>query len=241
MRKQTRWNEKGIRQVDARRGRAGHCGDEAVDSLELAGKAGIKDFKHSAERIRWNQDRNFPISNWYLYTCPMPYTIRRMTVFTPAMDYPQAHTANVQKWSHTGPSFPIPYPQHTTSASAESRSQKAVQASLIPSLYHEHPPNPSTSPIPLPPHPPNKIFFLKPTPYISPLIRSKCFNTAVFASKNLSTQLAAQLSSFPLIFPLDIPPVMHFVQQMSVRLWIAVFPLISTDLIDWLVGWVGVG
>lgn len=98
--KQARWNEKGIRQVDARRGRAGHCGDEAVDSLELAGKAGIRDFKHSAQRIRYNQNRIF--SNWYLYTCPMPYTIRPHNCFlTPAMDYPQAHTATVQKWSRT--------------------------------------------------------------------------------------------------------------------------------------------
>ena len=58
--------------------------------------------------------------------------------------------------------------------------------------------------------------------YISPLICSKCFNTAIFASKNLSTQFVVQLSSLPLSLPLDILPVMHFVQHMSVRLWIAV-------------------
>lgn len=56
---------------------------------------------------------------------------------------------------------------------------------------------------------------------ISPLISSKCFNTAVFASKNLSTQFCVQLSSLLLSLPPEMPPVIHLVQQMSVRLWIA--------------------
>lgn len=51
-----------------------------------------------------------------------------------------------------------------------------------------------------------------------PLISSKCFSTASFASKNLSTQFCVQLSSVLSNVPLEIPFVTHFVQQISVRL-----------------------
>lgn len=137
-------------------------------------------------------------------------------------------------------------PQHITSVYAEARSCRAtlvpflficsqpihlLPLPLLLSLLLLHPqPTPSPTPAPTPsahtlPHPyplpPIHSFFLKTTPYISPLICSKCFKTAVFASKNRSTQFVVQLSSFPLNFPFEIPPVMHFVQQISVRLWIA--------------------
>lgn len=50
------------------------------------------------------------------------------------------------------------------------------------------------------------------------LIFSNCLITKKFASKNRSTQFFAQLSSVLSSFPLLIDPVMHFVQQISVRL-----------------------
>lgn len=82
--------------------------------------------------------------------------------------------------------------------------------SLLPTTTE--PTTSSISPAPTPAH-----------PYaISPLICSKCFSTAVFASRNLSTQFCVHVSSLELSLPPEMPPVMHFVQHVSVRLWIAV-------------------
>ncbi len=64
-------------------------------------------------------------------------------------------------------------------------------------------------------------------------IASKCLSTAIFESRNLSTQFCVQASSPLLSLLPDIFPVMHFFQQMSVRLWTArkvrVSFLASTD------------
>lgn len=48
---QARRNEKGIRQVDTGRGCVGHCGDKAINSLELSGRVEIRGFEHSADRF----------------------------------------------------------------------------------------------------------------------------------------------------------------------------------------------
>lgn len=60
-------------------------------------------------------------------------------------------------------------------------------------------------------------------PYM-PVVRicSKCFNTVMFASMNLSTQFCMHGSSDRSSLPEDILPVMHLRKQMSVREWIAV-------------------
>ena len=54
-----------------------------------------------------------------------------------------------------------------------------------------------------------------------PLIASKCLRTAILASINRSTQFCAQASSVLSSLPLEMRDVMHFFQQISVRLWIA--------------------
>ena len=60
----------------------------------------------------------------------------------------------------------------------------------------------------------------RPSTYTAPCPRIllKCFKTASFASKNLSTQFCVHDSSFRSNLPDEILPVTHFVQQMSVRL-----------------------
>lgn len=54
-----------------------------------------------------------------------------------------------------------------------------------------------------------------------PLITARCFSTASFASKNLSTQFRIQGSSFLSKLLDEMPPVTHFFQQMSVSSWTA--------------------
>lgn len=155
VRKQTRWNEKGIRQVDARRGRAGHCGDEAVDSLELAGKAGIRDFKHSAERTRWNQNSFFPIGICTSVRCHIPFTAQLFSRQPWIIPRPFNNCTRVESYL---------YLLFNSLSSAQHlrirRNQKPEgrATSLISSLRNKHLPHPSTFPhstLPLP-HPPHQ-------------------------------------------------------------------------------------
>lgn len=63
-------------------------------------------------------------------------------------------------------------------------------------------------------------------------IASKCLSTAIFESRNLSTQFCVQDSSPLLSLLPDIFPVMHFFQQMSVRLWTAMTVRVSSRISD---------
>ena len=60
-------------------------------------------------------------------------------------------------------------------------------------------------------------------PHIPPCPRMalKCFSTASFASKNLSTQFCMHGSSFLSRLLDEMPPVTHFFQHMSVSSWTA--------------------
>lgn len=88
-----------------------------------------------------------------------------------------------------------------------------VQTTKTPGFDSERPcPTATATPTPTPYPSPQPSTHIPPCP----LMTLRCFSTASFASKNLSTQFCMHGSSF-LSKPLDeMAPVTHFFQQMSV-------------------------